>query len=180
MRPGPLSKGRRDPARAYANAASAAGVAASLAVPVALAVALAAPGVRLALLASALAGAVVMAARPKLAERLADDVERLASRRVREQPDARLHDFRGLSPFGFEVDALHVRPGTVAAWSTLRDLQIPERTNARVLAVLRPGTHDSAALGPETTLHPGDEVVVGGTPSAIVAARTALLAARPA
>ena len=58
---------------------------------------------------------------------------------------------------------------------TLRDLAVPQSTGARIVAVVKPGMKDGASVGPDTQLHPGDEVVLGGTPAQIVAARRYLL-----
>lgn len=166
--------------RAWGHAGAAMGVILALAAPAAMLYALA-PGDALLVLSVGFAAGILLACvRPSFLARLVEKCEHLTAPRKQElTPDLRLHDFRGLNPFGWEVDALLVRPQTAASWKTLRELAIPQKTGARVVAVLRPGTHDPAPLGPETLLHPGDEIVLGGGPNAIVNARRYLLEANP-
>lgn len=126
------------------------------------------------------AGLAAACARPSLLARLARRARDLtAPRRESAVADVRLHDFRGVSPFGFEVEAVLVRQGTRAAWARLADLQVPQRTGARIVALLRPGTKDGVPVGPETVLHVGDEVILGGTPATVGAGRRYLLEAAP-
>ncbi|HUR67905.1 MAG TPA: cation:proton antiporter [Candidatus Thermoplasmatota archaeon] len=161
--------------RAWSYVGLALGVLAAIAVPCAMLLTLAPAHMRVATLAGFAVGVAVAAARPAALSRLVETAQRLTAPRRASGADARLHDFRGVSPFGFEVAALLVRHETRAAWAKLRDLALPETTGARVVAVLRAGSHDGAAIGPETILHPGDEVVLGGSPANVVSARRYLL-----
>ena len=163
--------------RTLSHAGAVVGVAAGLAAPAVMLAAVAPSDVRLWLLGATAAGAALACARPRLLSRLVDECERLCSPRAEPIADVRLRDFRGAAPFGFDVEAVLVRSGTRGANVPLRELQVPERTGARVVAVLRPGTHDGEPAGPDTLLRPGDEAVLGGTASQRVAARRYLLEA---
>jgi hypothetical protein len=134
---------------------------------------LAPPAARLPLLAGALAACAVLAIRRPLLARLIDECEALV--RSRPRVDARLNDFRGVSPFGFDVDALLVPAGTRAAWATLAELDLRRAAGASVVALVRPGAPEPLALGPATRIHPGDELVVGGTAAQVVAAKRYVL-----
>lgn len=162
--------------RAWGHAGAILGLLLAVAAPAAMLYAIAPPDAIVVLGTGFGLGLALSFASSSLVERLAERVEGMVAPRPRPLAgDVRLHDFRGLTPFGWEVEAILVRPGTAGAWRTLRELAIPERTSARVVAVLRPGSHDSAPTEPETMLHPGDEVVLGGAPQAIVRAREYLL-----
>lgn len=175
MRPSRLSKGRVDRSRSFANVATLVALAFSIGVPLLFAAALVPGMLGLVLVLSAAVGGGALFVRKDLPERLSAEVEKLTARQ--NDVDVRLQDFRGVSPFGFEVIAVHVRPGTTAEWATLRNLKIPELTRARVVAVLRQGTRDGIPVTADTVLHPGDEVVLGGSPASIVEARRLLLSA---
>lgn len=172
-----LARHADDGQRALSHGGAVLGVAAGLAAPAVMLLAVAPPGLRLWLLAAAGAGGALACLRPGLLARLVDECERLTAPRAEPMADLRLHDFRGVSPFGFEVEAVLVRSGTRAANRTLRDLQLPERTGARVVALLRAGAHDGQAVGPDTLLRPGDETVLGGTPAQLESAKRLLLEA---
>ena len=174
--PAKLSRAARDRSRLLAGVATVISLLVVLAAPALMLLALAPAEAVAALSAGALVGAIAISCRPSWLERLADSCEDLLrSRASGEPPDPRLHDFRGLSPFGYDVEALPVRSGTRAAWTTLRALAVPERTGARVVSVVRPGAKDGNVVGPATLLHPGDEVILGGSSTQIVAARRYLL-----
>jgi hypothetical protein len=162
-------------ARWWARVGAVLGIAAALAVPCAMLVTMVPADVRLVSLGSFAAGVALAWIRPSLLARFTQKAQRMVSPRATGTQDARLHDFRGVSPFGFEVEAVLVRERTRAAWARLRDLSIPQRTGARIVAILRTGSKDSVLPGPETVLHPGDEVVLGGSQSNVVNARRYLL-----
>lgn len=93
--------------------------------------------------------------------------------------EARLHDFRGVQPTGVDVEAVVVQSGTRPAWSPVGALSLQETTGANVVALLRAGAREPAPLTTATVVHPGDELVVAGTPSQLVAARRFLLESAP-
>ena len=172
-----LSRGARDGTRAWSHAATVGGLVVAFATSLAMAHGLAPPAARLPLLAGALAACLLLGLRRELLARLIDRCEELVQ--ARPQPDPRLNDFRGVSPFGFEVEAHVVPAASRAAWRTLRDLDLRRNAGASVVALLRPGAPEPLALTPDTVVHPGDELVVGGTPAQLVAAKKYVLEAAP-
>lgn len=169
LSPRRLSRGARDGARAWSHAATVSGLVVAFATSLAMGNVLAPPASRIPLCAGALAALAFLAMRRELLSRLIDRCEELVQ--TRHQPDPRLNDFRGLSPFGFEVEAHLVPSGSRAAWSTLRGLDLKRSAGASVVAIVRPGASDPLPLTPDTIIHPGDELVIGGTPAQLVAAK---------
>lgn len=175
LAPARLAHAKPAKTRAWGAAGTAAGLAGTWAAAAGMAYALAPESARWPFLAAAPLAAGLVFVRPRILERLVERCETLLA--PRPAPDARLNDFRGVSPFGFEVEAHPIKNGTRAAWTTVGRLDLARTTGARVVAVLRPGAHEPVTLTPETVLHPGEEIVIGGTPAQLVAARKHLLEA---
>lgn len=175
LAPRRLARGHREGARTWSVTGTVGGLAVGLVLAASFAWALSPPGERVAVLAGLALGAVLAAARPRVLARLFEECEALVL--TRPSTEARLHDFRGVSPFGVEVEGHIVRAGTQGAWRSLGDLPLKEQTGARVVAVLRQGAVDSAPATPTTVVHPGDELVVAGTPAQLESARRWLLQA---
>ena len=174
LAPARLSRGARDGARAWSHAGTVTGLVLAFATSLAMGNVLAPPAARLPLLLGALAACAFLGVRRALLARLIDQCEALVQDRP--QVDARLNDFRGVSPFGFDVDAFLVPAGSRGAWSTLAALDLRKATGASVVALVRPGSPDPLPLGAATRVHPGDELVVGGTAAQLVAATRYVLA----
>lgn len=173
LRPGRLSAGRRDDARRWSGAATLGALAATLVAGCATTWSMAPADGRWWLAGGAFLATVTLALRQSWLLRLADAGERLVM--GRQQRDAsRLTDFRGMGPFGFDVEALIVAPGTRPAWATLGELPLRAQTGAQVVALVRPG-RPPETLAPATQVHPGDELVLGGTPTQLEAAKRWLL-----
>jgi hypothetical protein len=173
LAPARLSRGARDGARAWSHAGTVSGLVLAFATSLAMGNVLAPPAARVPLLAGALAACAFLAFRRNLLSRLIDQCEALVEDRPK--VDARLNDFRGVSPFGFDVDALLVPAGTRGAWATLAELDLRKAAGASVVALVRPGLPTPLPLGPSTRIHPGDELVVGGTAAQLVAAKRYVL-----
>ncbi|MEA3201424.1 MAG: monovalent cation:H+ antiporter-2, family, partial [Thermoplasmata archaeon] len=174
LRPTHLAAGRAEGARSWGAVGGALGLAVALTATAGMAWAVAPPDARLWVMAGAALAGVVLVARLRWMRALVARCAELLSPR-REQ-DARLHDFRGASPFGYDVEAVLVRAGTRAAWARPNDLDLKRRTGASLVAVVRPGTQASLPL--DKPIPPGAEVVVGGTAAQIVAAKKLLLEAQ--
>jgi CPA2 family monovalent cation:H+ antiporter-2 len=173
MSPTRLARGRREGARTWAVTGTLLGIGVAFGLCALLILALSPAMERPALGAGALVGAILVVVRPRALEALVGKCESLvASERAVE---ARYHDFRGVHPFGVDVDGLVVRAGTRPAWAPLRELGLKGATGASVVAVLRGTAREPAPLAAETVVHPGDELVVAGTPAQLVAARRYLL-----
>lgn len=136
-----------------------------------LAAALARPDERLPLAVGAAAVAVALLLRRSFARRLVDEAERVVSARP-QWADTSRRDVRGRALPGTHLETIPVEAGTRAAWASLRELDL---SGAALVAVLREGV--TQPLGPTLRLRPGDEVVLGGGPMQLHAARRALLAA---
>ncbi|HET6404938.1 MAG TPA: TrkA C-terminal domain-containing protein [Candidatus Thermoplasmatota archaeon] len=130
---------------------------------------------RPALLAGFLLGGVLLVARPRA---LAGLVARCEALVARDRPVERgFHDLRGVQPVSVDVEGLVVRAGTRPAWVALGALDVRSSTGANVVAVLRGPARAPEPLTPRTVVRPGDELVLAGTPSQLVAARRYLLQA---
>lgn len=130
-------------------------------------------GLELALVAGALVAALLVGLVPPVRHRLVAWAW-AASEPPSGPVDVRLNDFRGMSPFGFEVEAVLVTPQTRGAWHSLRELRLPEASGATVVAVLRAGSTTPERITPALRLRPGDEVVLAGTPAQVLGARRLL------
>ncbi|GEM_PF-2844518 len=177
LRPGRLSRGGAGGARSWSATGSVLGLAVALAAVCAMGWAVASPRALPWLLAGAALAAVGLIARLPLLHALVERCRGLLD--ARPAPDVRLQDFRGVSPFGYEVEAVLVRAGTRAAWARVGDLDLKRRSGASLVALLRPGTQTALALTDATPIPPGAEVVVGGTAAQIVAAKRYLLEPAP-
>lgn len=113
--PGRLAKSANVRARWWAHGGALIGFSGALATPAAMLLTLAPDDVTLLVLAGFALGVLLAFARPSLLARLLDDAQRVTSPRPVAANDARLHDFRGVSPLGFEVEAVLVRDRTRAA-----------------------------------------------------------------
>lgn len=173
MAPTRLARGRSEGARTWAVTGTLAGLTTALALCGLLAFFLSPSVERPALLAGFLLGGVALALRQRTLLRLVERCETLVAR---ERPVERgFHDLRGVRPTSVDVDGLVVRAGTRPAWATLAALGLRPATGASVVAVLRGPARVPEALTPQTIVHPGDELVVAGTPAQLVAARRYLL-----
>jgi Kef-type K+ transport system membrane component KefB len=177
MNPGRLAKGHAHASRPWAVTGSLLGVVLAILATASLAWAVAPPVARPWMFGGALVGVAVLIVRRAWLRVLVERSSSLLDARA--EPDVRLHDFRGVSPFGYEVEAVLVRAGTRAAWARVGDLDVKGRSGASLVAVLRPGTQAPLALTADTAIPPGAEVVVGGTLAQIVAAKRYLLEAAP-
>lgn len=173
MAPRRLARGSRERKATWAVTGTIAGVALTLALCALIAYELAPRVERPALLVGSLLGAAAIAARPKLLLATVERCERLVGRE--RAVETRMHDFRGVQPSGIDVEGLVVRAGTRPAWSPLDKLDLRPQTGASVVAVLRGGARDPQPLSPGMVVHPGDELVLAGTPGQLVAARRYLL-----
>lgn len=177
MSPRRLARGRKEGARTWAVTGTLAGTGLALGLCALLIVMLSPALERPALGLGALVASAVLLARPRALVRLVDRCEALVT--AERAVEARYHDFRGVQPFGVDVEGLVVRAGTRPAWTPLRQLDLRPATGASVVAVLRGGAREPEPLAPETVVHPGDELVVAGTPAQLVAARRYLLEGAP-
>lgn len=175
LAPTRLARGRREGARTWAVTGTIVGLATALALCATLAFFLSPPVERPALLAGFVLGGIALAVRPRILLKL---VERTESLVMRERPVERgTPDLRGGQPSGIDVDGFVVRVGTRPAWAPLGQLDLKPTTGASVVAVLRGPARQPETLNAQTIVHPGDELVLAGTPAQLVAARRYLLQA---
>lgn len=72
-----------------------------------------------------------------------------------------LHRVRSRYPFGVDAEEVTILPSSWASFSSLRDLALPEKTGVTLISITRTGTL-LASPHPDTTLLPGDRIVIVG------------------
>lgn len=120
-----------------------------------------------------LAGDIVMMASPRARERVIAPLARILGRTtIALDPQAR--EFRSIPPYGSEVDIVALPIESPWSWGPVSDLPIPS-PGPRVVAVLRGERQEPQLLAPDLEIHPGDAIVLVGTPAQLLEARRRLL-----
>lgn len=119
-----------------------------------------------------LLGDGAMALHPRLRERILRPLARLLARvPLTLEPFAQ--DLRSVGPYGAQTEVVHLPRGSPWTWRPIEELPLPE-SGARVIAVVRGERLEPQPLNPRLDLHPGDGVVLVGTPNQIQDARRIL------
>lgn len=137
------------------------------------------PAASIAFALGVLAGDGVMMLSPRAREGVLRPLTRLLAR-VPLALDPQARELRAFTPYGSEVDIVRLPRESPWAWAAVGALPVPQ-PGPRVIAVLRGEGQEPQPLALELEVHPGDSIVLVGTPAQLVDARRRLLeAAEPA
>lgn len=112
----------------------------------------------------------IMMASPRARDAVIGPVRALLAR-VPLTLDAHTRDLRSVGPYGTETDVIQLP--RARAWRRVSELPLPDG-GAKLIAVVRSERLEPQALDPHLELHPGDGIVLVGTPNQLHEARRAL------